>query len=393
LPTPKEVFRVYVSPTAQGVRSENVKNLQNYLIANGYLSAGSNSGYYGSQTVAAVLALQQANNISSDGKTVGPKTLAIINGYAKSLVGTQSASQSAISLGNNLPPPCQNGVPSITVLSPNGGEVYSMDDSLPFYRTPITVKWASCGISPNNQPVQIDLVMPQYSFMAGSGFSNFYTLAQVPDNQGIVTVTIPLWYGFTYGNNFKISLSLPNFVGPNPPSDMSDNFFAVTSHVNLIKNPAFSDQTISPNVTHQKIGSYLLQNNSNEPISFNYTNSQGEYLQVDLLDSMTNTTIPINDFSNLEVDLNSVNIELTPPPVARNFIQVFPNNTPIIAPHQTATLDIYVDINTAATGTVQASIPSLAIVGVTTMQNYYVPSYVLGQTTTVGLYAQHGSSH
>lgn len=67
-----------------GMSGNDVKTLQNELIAQGYLASGSNTGFFGPATLAAVQKFQCAKNIICAGGTItgygvaGPKTLAAI---------------------------------------------------------------------------------------------------------------------------------------------------------------------------------------------------------------------------------------------------------------------------------------------------------------------------
>ena len=56
---------------------EDVKKIQDRLIALGYLAAGANTGVYGDSTSKAVLTFQQYNGLGADGKA-GPATLSLI---------------------------------------------------------------------------------------------------------------------------------------------------------------------------------------------------------------------------------------------------------------------------------------------------------------------------
>lgn len=64
--------------------SEDVKTLQLFLIAKGYLSADP-TGYYGPKTKAAVKKFQADNGIVSDGSIVGPATRAAITQWVASI--------------------------------------------------------------------------------------------------------------------------------------------------------------------------------------------------------------------------------------------------------------------------------------------------------------------
>ncbi len=81
-----------------GSRGQDVVELQNFLIAQGDLAAGNNTGYFGKLTEAAVKSFQKRNDIVSSGtpKTtgygaVGPKTRAKI---ARVCAGSGSAATS-----------------------------------------------------------------------------------------------------------------------------------------------------------------------------------------------------------------------------------------------------------------------------------------------------------
>lgn len=79
-----------------GVRGSDVTQLQNFLIAQGHLAAGNNTGHFGSLTQAAVQSFQRSKGIVSSGTpsttgygAVGPRTRALI----KAACGGKSQSQ------------------------------------------------------------------------------------------------------------------------------------------------------------------------------------------------------------------------------------------------------------------------------------------------------------
>src|SRR5208337_321761 len=70
---------------SRGMSGSDVQKLQNLLIAQGFLAAGNNTGYFGNLTQAAVQAFQAAHNIVSSGTpattgygSVGPRTHAAL---------------------------------------------------------------------------------------------------------------------------------------------------------------------------------------------------------------------------------------------------------------------------------------------------------------------------
>jgi peptidoglycan hydrolase-like protein with peptidoglycan-binding domain len=64
--------------TAQGVSNPDVVALQNRLVTDGLLTDGSNTGYFGPLTKAAVQAYQTKHNLSPLG-VVGPATRNLLN--------------------------------------------------------------------------------------------------------------------------------------------------------------------------------------------------------------------------------------------------------------------------------------------------------------------------
>jgi hypothetical protein len=100
--------------------------------------------------------------------------------------------------------------PSITVLSPNGGEVYIAGQQ-------IEVKWESCNL-PANSLIAITLTVPFISLDIGlvnPVVNDGYELVTLPSSS-----TIPV-----YGNIFKIKIQPTYSI--NSPQDLSDNLFTI----------------------------------------------------------------------------------------------------------------------------------------------------------------------
>lgn len=77
--TPVAKESKHISRTLKlGNKNADVKILQEKLVTLGFLSKGSATGYYGSQTVKAVKAFQKAHKLDQVG-SVGPKTLTLLN--------------------------------------------------------------------------------------------------------------------------------------------------------------------------------------------------------------------------------------------------------------------------------------------------------------------------
>lgn len=130
-----------------------------------------------------------------------------------------------------------SSVPSITVLSPNGGEMYQAGQQ-------VTVKWKSCNI-PSNYQWSI--------FLSNAPASANYLIASNTANDGIETFTVPSreqWSSpidvdFQYGNYFKVQVSAVNPPDNSPGhTDYSDNYFAVNA-----PNPNVCARNASPSIT------------------------------------------------------------------------------------------------------------------------------------------------
>ncbi|MEI7765496.1 MAG: Ser-Thr-rich GPI-anchored membrane family protein [bacterium] len=132
-------------------------------------------------------------------------------------------SNSTFSIVANVPPitgTCiSTTAPSITVLSPNGGETYTDGQQ-------ITVKWKSCNI-PANHNVDIALV-----YFASNVGAIQYAITTSQVNDGLEVITLPtilsLRQGTNFGKNFRVFLQSHT---SNPwvldGFDSSDNTFTI----------------------------------------------------------------------------------------------------------------------------------------------------------------------
>ena len=163
--------------------------------------------------------------------------------------------------------------PSITVLSPNGGEMFKSGDR-------ITVRWSSCNIL-KSTPIKI-LLQGNFSgeTLNTSTLSNFNLgLTAYPKdkllNSGIATpLTIPVsghtqWSGYSpnmeYGTYYRIFIStdLPDSTNI---SDISDNLFTINS---LVKDISKADDNLIKQtgcgVSFSKTSDWsVISNTSNE---------------------------------------------------------------------------------------------------------------------------------
>ncbi len=171
----------------KGMRSPEIAKFQQILINQKFLAEGSATGYFGDITYKAVLDFQKAKGLPISG---------VLDG------ATQTSLTAA----------CQPDEISITVISPNGGEVYNTGEQM-------TVRWESCNL-PATDMLNIFLAVPSMGWDL-----NFINNTI---NDGSETITIPENISTIFGNLFKIHIVKVNF--PNdPPLDYSDNLFAINN--------------------------------------------------------------------------------------------------------------------------------------------------------------------
>jgi len=168
--------------------------------------------------------------------------------YTPPTINNQPPQQQA----QNNPPPTPVCSPSITVLSPNGGQTFTSGQQ-------ISVTWSTCGALANDQ-VMIILKSNQAPYGA--------EIATVP-NTGSATITLPTTLGggqvpVTSGHYYKIRLELGgNAMGHTAPSDESNNLFTINTSQQVscapndppsitVVNPiAGASYTVGQNVTIQ----------------------------------------------------------------------------------------------------------------------------------------------
>jgi peptidoglycan hydrolase-like protein with peptidoglycan-binding domain len=187
-----------------GSKGEDVKALQEVLKNEGLLGAAA-TGYYGTATKEAVTQLQAKNNLEPIG-VVGPKTLALVatkkSTAAPSTITTTTAKDVA-----TIVPVCSTTSPaSITVTSPNGGEVYYAGQL-------VNIKWKSCNV-----PATTNL---EIMLESNAGAVNVSPTGNYIQNDGNETVTLQTT--LPYGLNFKIGI----YYTSGNLADRSDNLFTI----------------------------------------------------------------------------------------------------------------------------------------------------------------------
>ncbi|MFH1608589.1 MAG: hypothetical protein ABH951_01045 [Patescibacteria group bacterium] len=172
--------------------------------------------------------------------------------------------------------PCASTAqPSITILSPNGGETYTAGQQ-------ITIKWTSCNL-PSTTPVDI-LLQAQFSsgpWFGPSGLATYGLQSTHTLNSGSTTITLPIqgsgqWYGsatdMTYGTYYKIWISEGTIIQGPGISDVSDNLFTIQTQ----KNPILT-QTQAENLVLLNWGGCTLDTCGSVVVTVQQ-NTEGQYV-------------------------------------------------------------------------------------------------------------------
>lgn len=115
------------------------------------------------------------------------------------------------------PTSCGSTIPSVTVVSPNGGEFFKPGSTLP-------IQWSSCNIAPSAS-MAVDLVSKNTA-----GTTITFPLLTATANDGSQSVTLPTtttWAPMIYGNNFKVVVRQRVFLGATAYQDQSDQSFTI----------------------------------------------------------------------------------------------------------------------------------------------------------------------
>lgn len=154
------------------------------------------------------------------GKSSTPKNKVVDNSnYTTSATNNNSLTQ--------IPSPAPTCNPSLTVLSPNGGEVYKAGDK-------ITVKWNSCNFSSSSNDIVVALHQ-------NGEWDNVIYLSGATINDGSEIFTIPT--NIKVGN-YKIRVGS---VEAKVEQDFSDNLFKINVNKDNVNLSTFSSQYITPN--------------------------------------------------------------------------------------------------------------------------------------------------
>ena len=185
-----------------GSSSDEVKKIQEVLSAKGYLK-GSVDGKYGLATQKALKKFQNDNGIDASGLSVGKATRDVLNEVVKTLPSLGIVAQSGL-----ITRCSSSSTPSLRIVSPNGGESYSLGG-------PMQVKWSDCNVT-DDVLINISLNNPNDGQVA--------LLSSGTVNDGNQLFTVPSWVP---AGQYQIVIKTPGSFGPY--YDRSDSLFNIGS--------------------------------------------------------------------------------------------------------------------------------------------------------------------
>ncbi|MCX6715765.1 MAG: peptidoglycan-binding domain-containing protein, partial [Candidatus Taylorbacteria bacterium] len=180
--------------------------------------------------------------------------------------------------------------PSITVLSPNGGETYKAGDN-------VLISWSTANIPTNTS------VMLQLSYFTTNSQSRMedVIISNLSANSGSFWWKIPVKYSSGYesgGFRVRAILAGSNIPGTNPPEDISDNSFAIIgsqpiSVCTMDAKQCSDGSYVSRDSNNgcqfracpvvQSVSQAYLSRNANSPISSTQLATNGQILNLPLL--------------------------------------------------------------------------------------------------------------
>jgi hypothetical protein len=203
-----------------------------------------------------------------------------------------------------------------------------------------------------------------------------------PENNAVKTlfyvllVAIAGYFAYTYVHNNALENTGAVGsvkVGPIVPTSRPDvtALFRAPSTAGTVwveRNGAYTDQTITVPVTRQKIGSYILHNDTKESLKF--TNM--------LVGITTAGGASLSHLSNLSVSLNSIPTGATiPKPTATNSMML----SLTLPKSATLAIDLYADIGAAFADSIRTTVVTGGV-GASTGKPYSIGPAVLGQNIT-----------
>lgn len=160
-----------------------------------------------------------------------------INSLSSQLTGAVVSATSKTKATDSTAPCLKTSAPSITVLSPNGGEVYQMGQAF-------TARWSLCNIPPITG--QISIVLKDTI-----DTTQLITLGTGQAGDGSVYLAFPNSSSWAMGNRYKIMARWQNPANNQWVQDLSDNVFTINP---LFMQSALTVTPVATNVRSWTIG-------------------------------------------------------------------------------------------------------------------------------------------
>lgn len=235
-----------------GSRGEAVMELQRFLNSNLNLGLVID-GKLGPKTVNVIKQWQKDNGLVADG-LVGLKTKLIMNSINNNTKPDIDYNKNTnISTSNNT----SFNKPSLTLLSPNGGEVFKGGDQ-------VAIKWKSSNVSNISFAINLKYYDKDNNYITDQELAYF---VPATDNEKIITIPTELKQVKNVYKVSKYKVSIGKVPSENNfPGDISDNFFTIN------RLPQIGTQYATPIGTSAELMCiYKYQYGTNNPeITFEY---------------------------------------------------------------------------------------------------------------------------
>ena len=232
-----------------GSRGSDIASIQKILIQKGFL-VGSADGVYGQNTVRAVQKFQSANNLTADGR-IGTKTRTLLSANTSTVSNSTPSSSHESSPNTQQQSTCVSSK-CVTLLSPNGGEVFNTGQT-------VSITWKSKGFNSFHQN-SVDLVKK-----VGNDYVLVYTIQQDSSNGAGPKTEVTFPYALAAGQYaFKVTVH-NGITAQGSVSDYSDKLFTV--------NATHAVDCQNPSVTVSKVIHPPVSDSQGIPLGYVYGNS------------------------------------------------------------------------------------------------------------------------
>ncbi|MGD0576487.1 MAG: peptidoglycan-binding domain-containing protein [Candidatus Staskawiczbacteria bacterium] len=402
-------------------KNSDVKQLQEFLIDKGFLT-GSSTGNFFSLTLKAVKAYQASVGINSTGY-VGTLTRTAINSDLAtqlSASNAESTTETGTTPPTPTPPATTNDVISnlqaqialltqqLTAMQAQQTTVQQLQQTVQQQSQTIQqIQQNTQQIAQNTQQVAQNTCTPNWQCGSWATCSNSTQTRTCTDSNNCGTTTgkpsltqsctmpvivcNPNWqcsgFGACTNNQQTQTCNDSNNCGTtaNEPA-LSQNCVGDSKLITISQNNGFFPQPISPNTKNVKIGSYVIQN------AIGFESVRLDNLYITVIDNSQSGTSNLSNLTLKSSDDNLNDANYVKPVIqidsnnqvnpSSSFSNVSPQFTRLLGNGQPLIIDIYADVGSDTTGTIQTELNFWAVA-----QQYFAiqPNNVAtGQTITIG---------